>query len=88
MRAISSVDLPLAVQLAVDQIAAIGNEAEMSDFVLPIVNRQGGANLLADALEKVTLGADQAKLAHRALSAAGHDEPAFDRGPQSSAGHH
>ena len=48
----------------------------MSDFLLPIVNRQNGANLLAEALAKVTLGADQAKLAHRALSATGHEEPA------------
>ncbi len=77
IRAICSVDLPLAIQLAVDQIAAVGNEAEMSDFLLPIVNRQNGANLLAEALAKVTLGSDQAKLAHRALSATGHDEPAL-----------
>ena len=49
----------------------------MSDFLLPIVNRQNGANLLAEELAKVTLGADQAKLAHRALSATGHAEPAL-----------
>jgi putative heme-binding domain-containing protein len=77
MKAISSVDLSLAVQLAVEQIPAIANEGEMSDFLLPLVNRQGGANLLAEALEKVALQADQAKLAHRALSAVGHDESAL-----------
>ena len=60
-----------------NRFAAVGNEAEMSDFLLPIVNRQRGANLLAEALAKVTLGADPAKLAHRALSATGHDEPAL-----------
>jgi putative heme-binding domain-containing protein len=77
MKGISSVDVALAAHLAADQIAAIGSEAEMSDFLLPIVNRQGGANLLAEALTKVTIGADPAKLAHRALSATGHAEPAL-----------
>ena len=44
--------MALAAQLAADQMAAVGSEAEMSDFLLPIVNRQGGANLLAEALAK------------------------------------
>jgi putative heme-binding domain-containing protein len=77
IRAISSVDLPLAIRLAVEQIPSIGDETEMSSFVLPIVNRQNGANLLAEALTGVRIGPDQAKLAHRALSATGHDEPAL-----------
>jgi len=77
IRGISSIDLPLAIELVADQIAAVGDQREMSDFVLPIVNRQGGAKLLAEALAKVTLGPDQAKLVHRVLSATGHDEPAL-----------
>jgi putative heme-binding domain-containing protein len=77
LKAIGSLDLPLAARLAAEQFAAVGNEAEMSDFLLPIVDRKGGAELLADALGKVTVGSDAAKLAHRALSATGHAEPAL-----------
>jgi putative heme-binding domain-containing protein len=77
MKAISSVDVALAAQLAAGQIAAVGSEAEVSDLLLPIVNRQGGANLLAESLTKVNIGSDAAKFAHRALSATGHAEPAL-----------
>jgi putative heme-binding domain-containing protein len=73
--AISSVDVALAARLAAEQMAGLASEAEMTDFVLPIVNRQGGAKLLAEALAKVSLEVDPAKLAHRALSATGHAEP-------------
>ncbi|HTU26395.1 MAG TPA: c-type cytochrome, partial [Pirellulales bacterium] len=77
VRAISGLDLPLATRLAVEQMAAATSETEMADVLLPIVNRQGGASQLVAALENVSLGADQAKLAHRTLSATGHDEPAL-----------
>ncbi len=77
IRAISSVDLPLAAQLAVGQIPAIGNEAEMSDFLLPIVNRQNGANLLAERARESDARIQSGEACPSRVSATGHAEPAL-----------
>ncbi|HTU24869.1 MAG TPA: PVC-type heme-binding CxxCH protein, partial [Pirellulales bacterium] len=77
IKAIAAIDLVKAAQSTADEMTDIKDQAVMADFVLPVVDRQGGAKLLADALEKKSLTADPAKLAHRALSANGHAEPAL-----------
>ena len=78
IRAISSVDLPLAVRLAVEpDCRDRQREPKCPTLYCRSSIGRDGANLLAEALAKVTLGPDPAKLAHRALSATGHDEPAL-----------
>jgi putative heme-binding domain-containing protein len=71
LRAIIGLDLPLAARLAAEQIGTLDTEPAMAAWLLPIVGHQHGAKLLAEALEKISLSADTAKLAHRALTGAG-----------------
>ncbi len=75
IRATCSLDLPLAARLAAEQIGSLDDEGAMSAWLLPIVERQEGAKLLAAALSTVSLSPDTAKLAHRALTAAGQADP-------------
>ncbi|HEY2250239.1 MAG TPA: HEAT repeat domain-containing protein, partial [Planctomycetaceae bacterium] len=75
VRALASVDLSQAADRVANEMASISDETQMADFMLPVVNRQGGAELLAGFLKSTKLRPDQAKLAHRVLSAYGHHEP-------------
>jgi putative heme-binding domain-containing protein len=77
IRATGTLDLPLAARVTAEQIGSLDDEVAMTAWLLPIVERQDGAKQLAEALSRVSLGSDTAKLAHRALTAAGQANPAL-----------
>ncbi len=75
LRAVIGLDLPRAASLVAGEIDTIDDQPTMAAWLLPIVGRQTGAGLLAEALRSATLPVDVAKLAHRVLTSAGQADP-------------
>jgi putative heme-binding domain-containing protein len=75
VRAITAIDVGLAAKLAAKNVAEIEKEDEARSLLAPLLLRRGGPEALAGELANVKLSPDAAKLAHRALSAAGVSDP-------------
>ena len=73
--AIASLDVPAAAQFAAQAVADATSEEEARLVLAPLVTQRGGSEALSSELAKAELPIDAAKLAHRALSAAGVGDP-------------
>jgi putative heme-binding domain-containing protein len=72
--ALAQRDLPRAAQLAAVLLTKL-KAKEMDDLLVALLQRREGADALADALGKLKLPVDMAKLVRRWLNAAGRNEP-------------
>ncbi|MBC8350027.1 MAG: HEAT repeat domain-containing protein, partial [Verrucomicrobia bacterium] len=72
--ALAQRDLPRAAQLAAVLLTKV-KAKEMDDLLVALLQRREGADALADALGKLKLPVDMAKLVRRWLNAAGRNEP-------------
>ena len=72
--AMASVDLPAAARTVAELFAGVENEADMNELLAPFLNRQGGAEALAQALQAKAPTAASARMARRVLNKAGRSD--------------
>jgi putative heme-binding domain-containing protein len=75
--ALARLDLKAAADAAAKAFPASVTPIDVSRLLDALLTRQGGADALAQSLAQVTLSADIAKLALRAMNAAGRQDPAL-----------
>ncbi len=73
--AMASIDPDAAAQTVAGLFASIESEKQMSDCLSPLLNRQGGAEALARALNAKPPTVASAKLARRVLNGIGQNDP-------------
>ena len=75
--ALAKFDAGTAASLAADLIAKADRGQDLAPLVAAFLNRQGGAEILAEAVAGTPPPPDNAKLALRAVYAIGHADPAI-----------
>lgn len=75
--ALARKDPDAALQPAVAVIADVEPDRDLTPLLAAFLNRQGGADPLADAIGKVSLSPDAARMALRALYGLGRTDPAL-----------
>ncbi len=75
IEALARLDLPTAASAAAAALTQATTDADVADVLDAMFKRQGGPEALANALTQAKLAPDTAKLALRAMSSAGRQDP-------------